>query len=156
MAGIKKFKLKYPNFQYKEERIWVNNHLNQISKDIKRTLTPNISNEQQKEQFYESIKNILLAYTNLNKNVGYVQGMNIIVSCLLYNVCNEDYGFINTYEEQTFWLFAALMEKYQIKLCFSQNMKKVFDLSDSLEFNLQKNQGQVFNHINRSDVNSLA
>ena len=109
-----------------------------------------------RDKYYESIRNILLAYTNFNKSIGYVQGMNVIVSCLLYNTCNEDYNFVGSYEEQAFWLFAVLMEKYEIKLCFSKNMRKIFDLSNALEFNLQKNQGQVFNHINRCDVSSLA
>lgn len=121
-------------------------------KDIERTLMPGLGDKALKQKYYDAIRNILMAYTNFNKNVGYVQGMNIIASCLLYNVCNGDYELIETYEEQSFWLFACLMEKYEIKLCFSRNMKKVFDLSDSLEFNLQKNQGVVFNHINRSDV----
>ena len=148
--------MKYPNFKYIEEKLWINTHLSQINKDIKRTLVPAIEKPELKERYYDSIRNILLAYCNFNKNIGYVQGMNIIASCILYNVCNGDYEFVDSYEEQAFWLLAVLMEKYEIKLCFSQNMRKIFELSDSLEFNLQKNQGQVFNYMNRSDVSSLA
>lgn len=113
---------------------------------------PAIESAELRERYYDAVRNVLRAYCNFDKATGYVQGMNIIVSCLLYNVCNGDYEFIGTYEEQAFWLFAALMEKYEARLCFAPGMAKVFQLSDSLEYNLQKNQGALFNHINRSDV----
>jgi len=152
MSQARQFKTKHANFKYSEERVWLNGNANQIAKDIRRTLVPAIHKPDLQEAYYTSVNNILNAYSNFNKNVGYVQGMNIIASCVLYNVCNSDYSFISTYEEQAFWLFTLLLEQYSIKLCFSANMRKVFELSDSLEFNLQKNQGSVFNHINRSDV----
>jgi len=48
-----------------------------------------------------SLERILIAYSNLNIQVGYCQGMNFIVGLLLL-VCKD--------EEEVFWVFACLME----------------------------------------------
>ena len=77
--------------------------MKQISKDLRRTSIPDINEETQKENFFDSINFVLNAYANLNEKVGYVQGMNIIVSSILYNICNGDYAFLSTYEEECFW-----------------------------------------------------
>lgn len=126
--------------------------MKQISKDLRRTSIPDIKEETHKEDFFSSINFVLNAYANLNEKVGYVQGMNIIVSSILYNICNGDYGFLSTYEEECFWLFVSLLERYEMKYCYYKSMKKVFELSNSLEFCLQRNQAVVFDHINSNDV----
>ena len=85
--------------------------MKQISKDLRRTSIPDIKEEADKESYFSSINFVLNAYANLNEKVGYVQGMNIIVSAILYNICNGDYSFLSTYEEECFWLLVSLLER---------------------------------------------
>lgn len=145
----------YRKFSYKAERVKMNKSVSQIDKDLKRTIIPHVDTPQYKELYYRSLKHVLTAYTNFNVEVGYVQGMNIIVSCIMYNVCNTDYANIESYEQISFWLFVSLMEHYEIKNCFSKNMKKIFDLSADLENLLQKNIPEVLFFINSGDVRLL-
>ena len=49
----------------------------------------------------QSLERILIAYSNLNSEVGYCQGMNFIVGLLL---------LVNKVEEEVFWFFVCLME----------------------------------------------
>lgn len=127
----------------------------QIDKDLKRTITPEINDPTHKEQFYLSLKHVLTAYSNFNAGVGYVQGMNIIVSCLLFNICNQDYAGLESYEQTAFWLFVSLLEQYKIKNCFSKDMAKIFDLSNALEGLLKQNIPEVLAFINCGDVSLI-
>jgi Rab-GTPase-TBC domain len=49
----------------------------------------------------QSLERILIAYSNLNTEVGYCQGMNFIVGLLL---------LVSKNEEEVFWFFVCLME----------------------------------------------
>lgn len=127
----------------------------QIEKDIKRTLIPPISNPDLREAFYDSIRRVLLAFSNFNTSIGYVQGMNIIASCLLFNISNKDFTNIRMYEADAFYLLAALMERYQIGTCYINDMKRIFELSKKLETLLEEKLPTLFKHINNEEVNSL-
>ncbi len=71
----------------------------QIQMDITRTLTDNI--------FFrtgpgvQKLKEVLLAYSRRNPEVGYCQGMNLITACLL---------LIMPTEEDAFWVLASMIE----------------------------------------------
>lgn len=66
--------------------------------------------------------------------IGYVQGMNIIISSLLYSLL--DYDSVESGEEEVFWLFISLMKNYKISQCFSGQMERIFELSRKLEIYL--------------------
>jgi hypothetical protein len=50
----------------------------------------------------QSLQRVLLAFSKYDNSIGYVQGMNFIVGCLLLH-CSE---------EVAFWLFVSLIEDY--------------------------------------------
>ena len=73
----------------------------QIMLDIRRTFP-----EEKKcmtEKFLEKLKNVLICYSIRNTSVGYCQGMNFIAGRILLIMGDE---------EQTFWIFIQIMEKY--------------------------------------------
>ena len=74
-----------------------------IDADIDRTFTD--VEFFQKEQTKMALKRILIALTNYDQTVGYVQGMNFIAAVLLYHAG----------EVAAFWLMCALIDKYKLK-----------------------------------------
>lgn len=152
LASVHSLKSSNKKFSYNLERSKANGHSSQIEKDLKRTIIPQIADEDMKEDFYTSLRHLLTAYTNINPVVGYVQGMNIIGSCLLYNVSDGDFENIGDFEQTAFWLFVALMESYGVKRCFTNKMTKIFELSSSLELIIQNNLPDVLDIINSGDV----
>ena len=70
----------------------------QIEKDIYRTFKEEKTNNE-----INKLKNILIAFTNLNNDLGYCQGMNFIAGFLL-KICNYN-------EIDTFYLFCFVLEK---------------------------------------------
>ncbi|KAL4886672.1 TBC-domain-containing protein [Aspergillus karnatakaensis] len=71
----------------------------QIDMDINRTLTDNVFFR--KGPGVEKLKEVLLAYSRRNPEVGYCQGMNLITGSLL---------LITPTAEDTFWLLASIIE----------------------------------------------
>ncbi|OMJ65642.1 hypothetical protein SteCoe_37858 [Stentor coeruleus] len=69
----------------------------QIDKDLNRTFAGDRSFSRLQ------LKEILISYSIRNPNVGYCQGLNFIVALLL------SYGFS---EEEAFWIFVQIIEKY--------------------------------------------
>jgi hypothetical protein len=76
----------------------VNNKI-QIKKDISRT-QPHVDSFK-REKYLHMLENILNVYSLYDKEVGYVQGMNIMVSSLIYHIKEE---------EKAFWVFCKLMQ----------------------------------------------
>ncbi|KAL6236789.1 hypothetical protein BDW75DRAFT_205715 [Aspergillus navahoensis] len=72
----------------------------QIDMDINRTLTDNVFFR--KGPGVAKLKEVLLAYSRRNPEVGYCQGMNLIAGSLL---------LITPTAEDTFWLLASMIEK---------------------------------------------
>jgi predicted SAM-dependent methyltransferase len=72
----------------------------QIELDLHRTL-PSNAHFRSKGCGAQKLKNVLVAYSNHNKNVGYCQGMNLIAAIALL--------FLD--EETTFWFLQAVIEK---------------------------------------------
>lgn len=71
--------------------------------------------------------NILHAYANYDKEIGYIQGMNFIVGNILLNTDQEIYEYpemsigkskIPIIEEICFWIF--------IYICFEKNQREVY------------------------------
>lgn len=73
--------------------------ISQIQMDIHRTLTDNIFFR--KGPGVEKLREVLVAYARRNKDVGYCQGMNLIVANLL---------LIMPSAEEAFWVLASIVE----------------------------------------------
>ena len=73
----------------------------QIILDLRRTFPE--EKECMTEKFLEKLKNVLICYSIRNTTVGYCQGMNFIAGRILLIMGDE---------EQTFWIFIQLLEKY--------------------------------------------
>lgn len=147
-------KKKFKKFNYKKIKQKPDEnsaHYKQIEKDVNRTPLPKTYKDKEKEIFKDSIRSVLWAYSYLNPNVNYLQGMNFIVSCILYNLTSNDLSDIKENEINTFWLFVALLESYRLKDYYLK-MKKIFELSNSLEIFLQKNQKELYDFINYKQV----
>ena len=71
--------------------------IKQIDKDIHRTFPGDISFSK------IQLRNVLVAYSQRNPNIGYCQGLNFIVATILSQ------GFS---EEECFWLFVQILEHY--------------------------------------------
>ncbi len=107
-------------------------YLIQIKKDLNRTPVPIIENVKFAKKYKRKIQNILFGYSNINPSVGYVQGMNFIVSALIKNIIQNDYNLLSYIEEDIFWLFSALMENFKINEFFNEDMKAVFNFIETL------------------------
>lgn len=79
----------------------------QVEKDIKRTFSnvPTFTTD----RFRSMLRSILLNYSKYDREVLYVQGMNVVVAGLLYHIKEE---------EATFWVFCKIMEKIQVRTLF--------------------------------------
>ena len=67
------------------------NYKEDILKDISRTFPNDINfNEKIKKKLY----NLLICYSNFNKNIGYTQGLNFIAATCLYYFKNEEDAFV--------------------------------------------------------------
>jgi len=88
----------------------------QIMKDLSRTFPkceqfkakPFSESNGGQEDGLQSLKRVLLAFSKYDKSIGYVQGMNFIVGCLLYH-CSEEIAF---------WIFVTLIENFEMRDIF--------------------------------------
>ena len=124
---------------------------NQIDKDIHRTIIPGGLKEEQKRVYYDWIRKILVGYCNRSKSVGYVQGMNIMVSALLFNIC-DDFDHLEDIGEDAFRLFVNLMDGYEIGDSFKHKMVRVVKMYKELELRIEKDNPDLFRHIMKTDV----
>lgn len=85
--------------------------ISQISMDINRTLTDNIFFRQ--GPGVHKLKQVLIAYSRRNSEVGYCQGMNMIAASLL---------LIMPTEEDTFWVLVSIVENILPKTYFEQSL----------------------------------
>lgn len=104
----------------------------QISKDVYRTevardITPN-----QRKLYLSTIQKILRAYSNLCPQIGYIQGMNVIVSATLFSIC-DDFEHISSYGEFAFRLVVALLEDLHISDYYKNDMKRMLAFFTRIE-----------------------
>jgi hypothetical protein len=85
--------------------------ISQISMDINRTLTDNIFFR--KGPGVSKLKQVLVAYSRRNPEVGYCQGMNMIAASLL---------LIMPSEEDAFWVLCSIVERILPKTYFEPNL----------------------------------
>lgn len=58
----------------------------------------------------------MLAFSKYDKSIGYVQGMNFIVGCLLYH-CSEEIAF---------WIFVTLIENFEMRDIFEYKLPGLY------------------------------
>lgn len=85
--------------------------ISQIEMDINRTLTDNVFYRQ--GPGVSKLKQVLVAYSRRNSDVGYCQGMNMIAASLL---------LIMPSEEDAFWVLCSIVEKILPKTYFESNL----------------------------------
>ena len=76
----------------------------QIKRDINRTYPTHPLFKSDSERF-NTLEKLLITYWKYDRCIGYVQGMNFIMGCLMYHWVEPDI---------TFWLFVSIIEQYQL------------------------------------------
>jgi hypothetical protein len=123
----------------------------QIAKDIKRTKTaPNLS-DSSTHLYREAVRAVLTAYSNHSPSIGYVQGMNMSVSAILYNICTS-FDKIPAFQEDAFKLFVAIMEYTQVGEYYKGNMEGIKGLINELKERIQTALPDVYWHFIFTDV----
>ncbi|CAD8180547.1 unnamed protein product [Paramecium octaurelia] len=107
----------------------------QIEKDLKRT--------QLAENKFNQIKNILLAYSVFDLSIGYIQGMNYIVSVLYIHAKQEWVGF---------WLFVLLIQQMGIRDMFQISHNSLNKYSKILDFYIFRYQYQLYLNLKEKKV----
>lgn len=111
-----------------------------IEKDVKRSL-PEYEGFLENASGVDSLRNVLVAYSWKNPDVGYCQAMNIVAAELL----------IYMGEEETFWCISQLCENY-LKGYFSKNMEGIILDQQILEILIKEKIPVLYNHIQRYDI----
>ncbi|CAK94248.1 unnamed protein product (macronuclear) [Paramecium tetraurelia] len=107
----------------------------QIEKDLKRTLLA--------ENKVNEIRNILLAYSVFDPSIGYIQGMNYIVSVLYSHAKQEWIGF---------WLFVLLIQQMGIRDVFQMSQNSLNKYSKILDFYIFRYQYQLYLNLREKKV----
>ena len=109
---------------------------NQINLDLNRTFPEDIYFQDEKN--LQSLKNILLAYSRRNISIGYMQGFNFIVGKILKNIENE---------EESFWIFVEIIEKYLPLNFYIESFGIVTDACISIEL-IRENSSKISEKLN--------
>ena len=128
---------------------------NQMLKDIPRTTIPLFLTKFQSEKYMDSVLRVLLCYSNYEKSVGYVQGMNIIASYLINLMC-DDFDCISDCEKDVFGIFLVIFEGYDVGSYYTNKMAKVLKIYKELENEIEKKHTEIYSHILKLDVDLLA
>lgn len=111
-----------------------------IEKDVRRSL-PEYKGFLDDAAGIDSLRNVLVAYSWKNPEVGYCQAMNIVAAQLLIYIG----------EEETFWCISQLCENY-LKGYYSKNMEGIVMDQKILEYLIQDKIPVLYNHIQRYDI----
>ena len=106
-----------------------------------------------KEIHSDVLERILYIYAKINKDVGYVQGMNAILAPIYYCYCLDNTCDKDNIEADTFWSFSYLME--DIKKIFQRNNDLlkggIFDKIILLELMVSKIDKDIFNKLQKNN-----
>ena len=99
------------------------------------------------------LERILYIYAKINKDVGYVQGMNVILAPIYYCYCLDNTCDKDNIEADTFWSFSYLMD--DIKKIFQKkndNLKGgIIDKIILLELMVSKVDKDIFNKLQQNN-----
>lgn len=116
--------------------------LNQIDKDTERTSLKHSSSERTFSR--RALRRVLRAYSQLDREVGYCQGMNYIVAMFL--------SFLS--EEEAFWLLVVVMneEPYKLRNLFSEDMSGTQEILYIAEKLMKQFFPKLSKHLHREEV----
>ena len=122
----------------------------QIQKDLKRTFLINESNYKEK---MNSLYRILRAFANIDKEIGYTQGMNFVAFYLL-NISNRN-------EIDVFYLMMSIFShtfsnKFGMRGFFVEDFPLIFAFSNIFERKLNKFFPKVHKHIQDINLTSFS
>jgi hypothetical protein len=97
---------------------------------------------------------VLMAYAGLDPEVNYVQGMNNIVSALLFHLHeynfqsrSESYGEKTDVELLVFHVLVYIMRELNWRDIFRKDFKKIKHISEVLEYKLDERNKDLLDHI---------
>lgn len=98
----------------------------------------------------------MVAYSRANVHVGYVQGMNVIISHILYALCWDNFENLKEKAEICFYIFCALLENFKIKEIFEDEMPGIYKLIHIFENYMQSYDKDFFVALNdKNDKNKF-
>ncbi|ANQ09747.1 GTPase activator protein [Plasmodium coatneyi] len=115
-----------------------------IKKDMNRTYPKHILFKNNYEQGQQILFNILKAYSNYNKSLGYCQGMAFIVATFIL--------YMN--EEDAFYMLVGLIEKYHLNDLFSSDMSLLNEDLFILDQLLLLFFPRIYFHLRKENVHS--
>jgi hypothetical protein len=115
----------------------------EIKKDLLRTLPENISFKYGNEN-YNKLYHILSAYSNYNKNIGYVQGLNFLAAHCLYIYKNEIDAFI---------FLDGLIHKFKLENLFGIKINELNQKIKEIEYTINKCCPEVNKHLQKIYLN---
>jgi hypothetical protein len=86
--------------------------------------------------------NVLLAYSNYDSQIGYVQGMNYIAGMLLMHIQDE---------EMVFWCLLYIMNRKNWRCIYKHEMTKLMELLSTVENKLESDFNKVHQHLQEHD-----
>ena len=125
-------------------------HGEQIERDLGRTNpTSPYFDKNGDGKGLQQLKNVLCAWALHDPEIGYVQGMNFIVGYLLQQTRNE---------EQTFWLFARLLqsEYYGVRGMFVDGLPKLWSMCYQVQRGMQRLCPKLAAHFARLKLTGTA
>ena len=122
LAGISVEKRDYTLYhKLLEKREWEKEMLDQIKKDITRTM-PDHVDFQENGPGQTKLLNVLLTYSVYKPEVGYCQGMGFITAMLLLYMPEED----------AFWMLDAIADNYEFAGLWEERLVKVSECMETL------------------------
>jgi len=116
---------------------------NDIKKDLLRTMPENNSFQYGNEN-YNKLYHILSAYSNYNKNIGYVQGLNFLAAHCLYIYYNEIDAFI---------FLDGLIRKFKLENLFGINNNELNQKLNEIECIVNKCCPEVNKYLQKIFLN---
>ena len=86
--------------------------------------------------------NVLLAYSNYDSAIGYVQGMNYIAGMLLMHINDE---------EQVFWCILYIMNRKNWRCIYMQEMSNLMELIATVETKIRTDFPALAEHLDDND-----
>lgn len=127
----------------------------QIEKDIPRTPLPVNLTDSQRSEWCDAMRSVLNAYSNLNKEIGYIQGMNIITAALLTVLC-PDVSRPSDVVPIVLVQLVNLMEGegYQLADLYKNKMQRMIKMLKEFESHVRGEMPILWQFIHKNDVTS--
>lgn len=134
-------------------KIATHENSSQIKKDITRTFTNYPATLKylqcqgkdfnwKSERGQNMLFNVLLAYSNYDSQIGYVQGMNYIAGMLLMHIQDE---------EKVFWCMLYIMNRKNWRCIYKHEMTKLMELLKTVEKKLALDFKEIWDHLEEND-----